>query len=305
MIFLDKRIHLITGKGGVGRTSVSIALALAAAERGKRVLVAEIGDPEGGFSAIGAHFGRETLSNAPQIVSPGIEACHLWANTGHELFGRSLISAGPLIDSALRSRALQGFMIATPGVHELGLFYHLLCLLEAKRPDGQFRHDFVIVDMPATGHTMALAKLPFAVLGLMPHGPIAKAMRRGQAFLNTPNTTNAWIVTLPERQPVSEALELLDGLREANVPLGGVIMNRVIEDPFEDDERDALQEYLATQALLGEVAFGRLLKSGAEVERLKELADGPVVHLPEIDDCEGPDICQGLANALLGGGDQP
>jgi anion-transporting ArsA/GET3 family ATPase len=304
MIFLNKRVHLVTGKGGVGRTSVSVALALAAAERGKRVLLTEIGDPEGGYSAVGAHFGRETLTDKPQVMAPGIDACHLWGNTGHELFGRSLIPSGPLIQSALRSRALRGFMTATPGVHELGLFYHLLRLLEEKRPDGRFRYDFVVVDMPATGHTMALATLPRAVLGLMPKGPIATAMRRGQAILNDPNQTNAWVVTLPERLPVSESLELLEGLRQTDVPVGGAILNRVSADPFEQDEREALQKYLNVTPLMGEVAFARVHKSGAEIKRLKECADGPVVTLPEVGESAGPDICQGLAQALLRGEDE-
>ena len=301
MIFLDKRVHLITGKGGVGRTSVSVGLALAAAERGKRVLLTEIGDPEGGHSAVGAHFGREALTDTPKIMAPGIEACHLWGNTGHELFGRSLIPSGPLIQSALRSRALHGFMTATPGVHELGLFYHLLQLLEQRRPDGRFRYDFVVVDMPATGHTMALATLPRAVLGLMPRGPIATAMRRGQAILNDPAQTTAWVVTLAERLPVSESLELLDGLRGTDVPVGGAILNRLVEDPFSAKERRALEEFLKEKPLMGKVAFGRIQKGAAEVERLRKGAAGPVVTLPEVGDNAGPDICQGLANAFLRG----
>ena len=66
MDFLSRRIHLVTGKGGVGRTTVAAALASAAASHGKRVLLTEIGDPEGGYSAIGRKFGREHLTPDPQ-----------------------------------------------------------------------------------------------------------------------------------------------------------------------------------------------------------------------------------------------
>lgn len=299
MSFLGTRVHLITGKGGVGRTTVSVGLALAAAARGKRVLISEVGDPEGGYSAVGRHFGLEALGHKPQAVAPGIDACHLWGRTGHELFGRSIIPAGPLISAALRSRALQGFMMATPGVYELGIFYHLLQLLEAKGDDGRLRHDFVIVDMPATGHAMALAKLPATVLGLMPRGPIADAMRRGQGVLYSANHTAAWVVTLPERLPVSESLELLEGLHATSVPVGGAILNRVQTDPFDVAERKALDAFVESSPVMGQVAFGRVDKSKAEIERLEQSTDQRVVHLPEILELRDRDICRGVSAALL------
>lgn len=305
MPFLSKRVHLINGKGGVGRTSVAVGLALAAAQSGKRVLLTEVGDPEGGYSAIGSHFGHEELTDTPQTMVPGVDACHLWGTTGHELFGRSIIPAGPLIQAALRSRALLGFMMATPGVYELGVFYHLLQLLEARRDDGQLRHDFVIVDMPATGHAMALTKLPATVLGLMPRGPIADAMRRGQDLLYSQANTAAWVVTLPERLPVSESLELLKGLQETSVPIGGAILNRVQEDPFESDERTALNGFLETHPLMGQVAFARIQKSKSEIERLQRTADQRVVHLPEIAapevsvTADDQRVCRGIAAAML------
>ena len=83
--FLSRRIHLVTGKGGVGRTTLSAALATAAARHGKRVLLTEIGDPEGGYSAIGRKFGREQLTPDPEPLGPpGLRGCHVWATRGQE-----------------------------------------------------------------------------------------------------------------------------------------------------------------------------------------------------------------------------
>ena len=299
MIFLDRRVHLICGKGGVGRTSVSVGLALAAAARGKRVLVTEVGDPEGGYSAIGAHFGHDELTDVPRSVAPSIDACHLWGTTGHELFGRSIIPAGPLIHAALKSRALLGFMMATPGVYELGIFYHLLQLLDARTKDGRPQHDFIVVDMPATGHALALAKLPATVLSLMPRGPIAEAMRRGQDVLYNEKNTAAWVVTLPERLPVSESLELLEGLHETSVPVGGAILNRVRSDPFDAAERLALSKFLESRPVTGQVAFERVDRSKAEIDRLEKLARRRVVRLPEVNSTASRDICNGISTALL------
>jgi anion-transporting ArsA/GET3 family ATPase len=130
-------------------------------------------------------------------------------------------------------------------------------------------------------------------------------MRRGQSFLNDSRVTQAWVVTLPERLPVSEALELLEGLGRTQIPVGGAIMNRVMEDPFDDDERAALQAYLSSHNLMGEVAFGRLHKSKEEIERLESHANRPVITLPEVSGEPDLDLCHSLAQALLLGDHAP
>ena len=92
--------------------------------------------------------------------------------------------------------------------------------------------------MPATGHTLALTELPGILLKLIKHGPIPKALREGQSYINNPSKTSTIIVTLPEKLPISEAIELMEGLKETNVPLGGMILNRYPEDPFSSQERE-------------------------------------------------------------------
>ncbi|MCA9557365.1 MAG: AAA family ATPase, partial [Myxococcales bacterium] len=115
--FLERRIVLITGKGGVGRTTVSAALARAASATGKRVLLTELGDPEGGYSAIGRRFGREHVAPEPVVVAPNLRLNHLWARTGHELFlGNAL--PGALVRAAVRSKAVDKFLTAAPSFHE-------------------------------------------------------------------------------------------------------------------------------------------------------------------------------------------
>jgi anion-transporting ArsA/GET3 family ATPase len=282
MSFLDRRIHLVTGKGGVGRTTVAVALAHAAARAGRRVLLAEIGDPEGGYSAIGRKFGREHLTPEPEPLAEGIMGCQLCAIRGHELFVRSVIPAGPLIKAALASKPLRRFLVAAPSLHEMGVLYHILSLLKAKDRQGRPRHEVFIVDMPATGHTLALTSLPAIILDLLPVGPMARAMREGQSYLNDPTKAAAWVVTLPEQLPVSEALELLDGLRSTEMPAGGVILNRVPEDPFTEEERDALALLLDEKPMHGEVAFRRIGSAQISTARLKQRTSLPVWELPEI-----------------------
>ena len=283
MDFLSRRIHLVTGKGGVGRTTVSAALAMAAASHGKRVLLTEIGDPEDGYSAIGRKFDREHLTPDPELLGPPrLKGCHVWATRGHELFARSVIPAGPLIRVALNSRALRKFVTAVPSLYELGLFYHLLTLLQAVDAQGRPEHEIIVADMPATGHTLALTSLPEILLDALPEGPIPRYMREGQSYLNDPAKGVAWVVTLPELLPVTEALELIDGLRDTHVEPAGVILNRIPDDPFDAGERAALAEVLREQPMHGELAFRRMGTAREAEQQLKDSTDVPVFAMPEL-----------------------
>lgn len=279
---LSRRIHLVTGKGGVGRTTVAAALATAVAERGKRVLVTEIGDPEGGPSPLGRRFGREQLTPDPEPLGPeGLQGCHVWATRGHELFAHSVVPAGPLIRTALRSKTLRKFVAAVPSLYELGVFFHLLTLLKETRDDGEPEHEVIVADMPATGQTLALTSLPEILLDALPDGPIPRYMREGQAYLNDPARCAAWVVTLPEMLPVTEAEELIQGLRATHVNPAGVLLNRVPEDPFDAEERAALEALFEREELHGELAFRRTGLAQDARRQLAEASDLPVYELPD------------------------
>ena len=294
---LDRRINLITGKGGVGRTTVAVAFAQMAALKGRNVLLAEIGSPEESDSPVGRCFGRPELTDIPVRVAPGVHACQLWACTGHELFARAVIPGGPLVAAALRSKALRRFMTAAPSFHELGILYHFLRLLEQQDERGAPLYDNVVVDMPATGHTLALTNLPEVALRVVPRGPVAEAMRRGQAFVNDARVAGAWIVTVPERLPVTEALELVDGLRASSVPVRGIILNRFLEDPFAPDERSEAEALLSRRRMRGHFAFERINRGRDAMARLAGAVPETLVPLREIPRDEG-DPCAGLTLAL-------
>lgn len=299
MIFLRQRVHLLTGKGGVGRTTLAVALGLAAAQRGRRVLVAEVEDSDGSASALGLHFGRHRLHTTPVKVGADVHACRLSAHAGHELFAQSVIPVKALVKAALSSQALQGFMLATPAVHELGLFYHMLALADMRSAGGAVLYDFIVVDMPATGHALALSALPEIVLGLMPIGPIAQAMRRGQALFHEPECTASWVVTLPARLPVTEAFELLEGLRLAKVPVGGVVLNRFREDPFTAAQHAALRRMFAAQQVVGESTYRRMGLAQSSLDRLRANTDLPIITLPNITGIQNRANGQGGVQALV------
>lgn len=279
---LSKRVVLVTGKGGVGRSTLTASLAGLAARRGVRVLVCDIGDDPTDYSPLARHFGRDRLPSSDEALAPGVRGAMLLARTGQELFLKSVLRSGTLARAALGSEALRRLLSAGPSFKEMGVFFQLLTYLRAQRPDGAPEHQLVLIDMPATGHTLSLTGLPELLLRLVPRGPIAEALKEGQGYLNDPRRAAAWVVAIPETLPVSECLELLEGLQRTGMPAGGVLMNRVPADPFSPAERAALEAEVDRVNPLGAEGFRRPVLARREIARLRKHARLPLLELPEL-----------------------
>ena len=237
---LSAPLQLITGKGGVGRTTVTINLGRALAARGQKVLIVEVRDAESelgeqssyrarGDSMLGRAIAQEQGSASPYDLGPDPTQVedHLWAaqlvaSVGHERFLSSIIPSERLVRAALESKALARFLRSAPSMHELGIYYHLNLL----QSDPRF--DQVIVDLPASGHTLALTQLPERMARLLKRGSLVDALREGVAKIADPEYAALWVVTLPEELPISEALELERALSADGVQPAGVIMNRAL-----------------------------------------------------------------------------
>lgn len=278
---MNKKVVLITGKGGVGRSVVTAALAKLAARRGKRVLVSEIGDENDDYSPLAKHFAKARLPKEPEHLELNIDGAVLLARTGQELFLKSVLRSATLARAAIGSDALRRLLSAGPSFREMGVFFQLLTYLRAKK-DGRPQFDLILVDMPATGHTLSLTGLPDLLLRLVPRGPIADSLKEGQSYLNDPKLAAAWIVTLPETLPVSECLELIDGLEKTKMPVGGVLVNRLQDDPFTDTERVALSPLIDKHGWLGAEQFQKPLNARRELERLRKNTKLPIFTAPEL-----------------------
>lgn len=295
---LQKRVVLITGKGGVGRSTVAAALAVACARAGRRVLLTEIGEgvrPEdlepddaqakglasADYSPLARIFGLDRFPEERAEVAPNVWGGLLMPLKGQELFLKSVFKLGPIVKAALASEALRRLFQAAPSVREMGIFFHLLGYLRETRLLSGPQFEMIVVDMPATGHALALAGLPNILLHMLPRGPIAEALREGQAVLSDPKQTAAWVVTLPEELPLGETLELLEALKKTGTPAGGVVLNHVPEDPFSPGERQALEESLATTNVLGFDGFQYFLGCKRAIAKLEQSVSLPLLRLPE------------------------
>jgi anion-transporting ArsA/GET3 family ATPase len=271
---LSARVVLVTGKGGTGKTTVAAALAKLASGAGKRVLVAELGLMPGAHSplleALGAPRRASTLE--PQQVAGNVWSVLLTPESGHRAFLHDVLPFGFLVDRALRAEPLRRFLAAAPAFSELGVLFRGLQFVKAERRRGVPEWDVVIIDAPASGHALAFATLPQVLLKVIPGGPIGRTAREGISILTDPTRTLAIIATLPETLPVSEALELAEGLTRSNLRVHCIVANQVPDDPFSTAEHEALAALLGKTQVLGSRTLARLSRAKAAVQRLQQAA---------------------------------
>ncbi len=252
-----RRINLISGKGGVGRTTLAAALARASAAEGKKTLLLEIEDDSGWDSALAKSFGRKHFQIEPELLEKNLYGISLSAVVGQERFLQSFLRLKSLTDLVMGNQGVKWFLEGAPAFKEMGVFFHLLL---------QMRSDFdtLILDLPATGHFVGLARLPELLLKMIPFGPIAERLREGQKFLYDRANSAVWIVTLPQPLPVSEAIELRTVLQNESLPFGGFILNRAPFNPFTEQEEELLE------GLSRKSPAGKLLVDLERIRRFRE-----------------------------------
>ncbi len=238
---LSRRCIIVTGKGGVGKSTLTAALGRAYAAKGKRVLVAEIVPTADTPSAIQVALGGTPPAEEPQLVAERLWAALLTPTIGHHRFLQDALPLKVLADTAMRSQGLRKFLMASPGLSDMGVMYRMLDLMKRTYTAGAPLYEVCIIDSPATGHALALAQIPEFVTRIVPGGPMLKAAHDGLKVLTDPAITGVVIVTLPETLPVTEALELEKGMGRHRLPVSAIVVNRVPADPFSAEERAAIE----------------------------------------------------------------
>ena len=252
---LDRRLLFVTGKGGVGKSTVTAATALLAADQGRKVLLVEV-DAKGNLTNL---FEHAPVGFEPQPVYPGVFAMQL--NTEASL--REYLKLNLRIPMVGRigpiANVFDFVANAAPGVKEI-LTVGKVCWEVRESIAGRADWDLVIVDAAATGHVLAQLDAPRTIRELVHTGPIRGQTEWMMEILSDPGVTALNVVTAPEEVPVQETIELVARAQEeTTVPLGAVIVNRVLPEPFTtEDERvfAALCEPPASDVLRTELGDG-------------------------------------------------
>jgi anion-transporting ArsA/GET3 family ATPase len=279
---VQRRCIIVTGKGGVGKTTLTAALGRAFAAQGKRVLLAEFVPHADTPSQIFEALGGTRPTEDPQLTSDNLWVTLLTPTMGHLRFLQDALPIKLLADTAMRSQGLKKFLSAAPGFSDMGVMYRMLDLCKRKHPNGGMMFDVCIVDSPATGHALALAQIPEFLTRVIPGGPIFRAAQEGVTFLTDPALTGCVIVTLPETLPVTEALELEKGLFKHKLPVSAIVVNRVPHDPFTAEERSALTKALPKD-VFGAREMQRIERARTALELLREKHPQSSVVLSEVE----------------------
>jgi anion-transporting ArsA/GET3 family ATPase len=309
---LERRLVIVTGKGGTGKTAVAAALGVAAARAGLRTLVAEVspdeqipgriepGSPDSGYA------GRELR---PGLVSMQIDPFAALA----EYLGLQIGTPG-LVRRVLATQAFRQLMNAAPGWRELitlGKVWHL----EQMQLDAEPRYDLIVVDAPATGHGVAFLSVPRVVVSALRTGPLRRHTLRVEEMLEDPERTLLLPVALAEELPARETAELVTRVRaDVGIAVDRVVVNAIAPAPFPADlaDLDRRLAALPPDLDLGSLPRPRALAQAAAFLRARhELNRGytaqiaastglPVVELPYLGQgLDAPGALDALAGALL------
>jgi anion-transporting ArsA/GET3 family ATPase len=266
---IDKRLVVVTGKGGTGKTTVAAALGVAAARRGRRAVVCEVGGQ----------------SRIPPLVDGAVATTTIDAQRAlEEWLGRQLPRR--LVHVLARSGAFSGFVAAAPGARELVTVTKAWELGETPRWRREARpYETVVLDAPASGHGVGLLRTPRTFAEIARIGPIAAQARTVDEALRDPARSAVVAVALPSELAVSETLELdARMVQRLGRGLDAIVVNGVW--PRRLSGRDAERVAAADGRLAWPqrhavaAAAGRVREQQSQLARLRREALTPVVTLP-------------------------
>lgn len=238
--FLDPRILIVSGKGGVGKTTVSAALAIVAARRGRKVCVTEV-DRKGSLARI---FNCSELGYEPVEMIPNVWGINIRAED----------SLAEYLDVQYRMKRVSWVFTSThfldilttaaPGFKDI-LILGKLWYLEQGRGRSNTKHTFdtIILDAPAAGHMLGFLQSPIGLTNALRGGPIRRQAEWLVDLITDPKRCKVHLVTLPEEMPVSETMETAEALRDRiGIEPGLIFANGVYSESFSKDELVTLDE---------------------------------------------------------------
>jgi len=279
--FAAARLLVVAGKGGVGKTTVTAALASSAARAGQRVLVVEVEGKSGLVGLLGGHgeLGYEEVLYAAGL-GPGGRG---------RLRARTITPTHALVDyfeehgmrrlshRLGRTGVLDIVATAAPGLDDI------LVLGKVKQLERAQTADLIVLDAPAAGHAITFLQSANGLLDAVDVGPINTQARDVVELLSDPARTQVLLVTLAEETPVNELVETAFALEDrVGVSLGPVVVNGLYPDLGLDADAARSLPEADRRALVAAAAFreDRVALQREQVERLAERLPLPQIHLP-------------------------
>ena len=303
---LNRRLIFVTGKGGVGKSTVATALGMVAARQGRRTIVVEFAAQDRVRSAFDASEHPHTFTE----VKLDENLFTISIDPQHAMEEYLRVKTGAVGQVLGNSRLFHAFAMATPGMRELLTMGKVWELSQhERRTDGGDVYDVVIVDSPAAGHGVGILRTPRSFADIARVGPIAHQAGSIAATIADASFTAVVAVTTAEEMPVNETLWLRDALAEEGLALEATIVNACYPERFSgadaaqlDTARRRLRSPLKRAAL--DAALSEHARRIGQREQLERLHDGLGTELAELpylfaEQVGRPELEQ-LADALAG-----
>jgi anion-transporting ArsA/GET3 family ATPase len=301
---LDKRLIFVTGKGGVGKSTIAVSLGLAAARQGKRTIVCEIASQE----QTSRFFKRAEVGFHEVELEKNLWSISIDPDESMREYVLLQLKVRAMRDMLFRSRIFTYLTAATPGLKELVTIGKIweLSQLDRKVKKGR-NYDLVIVDAPATGHGIGFLQTPRTFASIARVGPIHSQAQELNRFITDPEVAGTAIVALPEEMPVNETASLEQQLREEiGIAVDRIFMNGLYPERFSPQEAEKMEAVAegADGAVRGALRAAvseqrRAASQRAQLARLEERVSAPVKPLPFIFEPElGVEEARELAGSL-------
>jgi anion-transporting ArsA/GET3 family ATPase len=288
---LARRLLILLGKGGVGKTTLSAAMAWLAARRKGRTLALECDERAPLAALLGSR-----ASYSPVVVSPGLSVMVLEGSHSLEEYLRLVIPARAIFHAVSSSRLYQYFVQAAPGLRELmmlGKIYYEAAI----GLDGKPNWDTIIFDAPSSGHALSLLRMPFAARDTFGESLVGREARNIGALIRDRDSCGLVVVTTPEPLALNETIETCAELDKLDLPVCAVFLNRHNPSYFSAADLVRLKNSAALRsrrqhapylAAVASAGLAHVVETRRAIRLLQSKVQCPIIGLPDFSDFSGP-----------------